>query len=306
MNEFAESRSRSFTTLWQVAPEYRIVDGHVCALVDEQPVQHSAVHPAQGRRTYLPMARPELPAEFAKAATGKESDVLAFVGTYGLLGYELEVLGTRLIQLVGAPEPEPDPKGDGDPLTWILAHAKTVQLVLELLGLLDVDEHARGNAASSFLESLKVQDGDYETINYLAARRGCFYPTQHMRPTTAAEGHRVLALNIVADVLNENSAGGVSRELLVEPQEDGQQGFTAMFTFRNLLDCVYWHLADAASGGWVRRCGNPECGAFFVTKSARVKYCPPPMGHLGVSPCMNRCKQRKYRENLKTKPRARQ
>ena len=106
---------------------------------------------------------------------------------------------------------------------------------------------------------------------------------------------RHAALFIVSTVLQKNLTG-VSRTLLMEEQDDGRPGFTSVFLPGNLLDCVYWHLADAALGGWVRRCANPRCGDFFVAKSAKVKYCPALRGYKGVSPCMNQHKQQKHRD----------
>ena len=110
------------------------------------------------------------------------------------------------------------------------------------------------------------------------------------------------SLEIVKDILNRNLTG-VARQIIVELQDDGELGFSTLFRPENLADCVYWHLADAAAGGWVRRCADPRCGAFFLARNRRVKYCPPPMGILGdgVSPCMNRAKVRRhYHEQKKT------
>jgi len=54
-------------------------------------------------------------------------------------------------------------------------------------------------------------------------------------------------------------------------------------------------LADAAISGRVRRCANPDCGAWFVATSRKVKFCPAPRGYYAadderepVSLCMNR------------------
>jgi hypothetical protein len=289
---FVESRSRSFTDLWPVAPEYRIVDGHVCPLVAGKFIQQGTFHSFKGCRRYLPMAWPEIPRELAKVASGRESDVLDFVRRYGVLGY---ARAWRLEELVGAwllegGHEEGDPTLHGDPVSWVVAHAQTVRLVLELMGHLD-----DATALRAFLDTLKVtQVGHPEHYVYRVARRGDLYAME-MRSVSRGKHPLEVARHMIETILNRNLTG-VSRVLIVEHQDNGHQGFASLFEPRNLLDCAYWHLADAAIGGWVRRCANPRCGAFFVAKSEKVKYCPPPMGNQGVSPCMNRHKQQVHRD----------
>lgn len=305
-DDFLESRARSFTDLWPVAPEYRIVDGHVCPMVDGRFIQQGSFHSSKGCSLYLPMARPEIPGELAKAATGRESDILTFASHNGLLGYPQELLDTRLLGLARLSVPdegEEEPPLRGDPLPWVLAHARTVQLVLDLLARLDDDQELR-----VFLQTLTVRTGNLETIDFNCARRGYAYQMHSTRAQRPGEGPRDVALDLVATLLNEGLRGGVSRCLVVEHQKDKRQGFSSLFQFHNLLDCVYWHLADAAAGNWVRRCKNPKCGAFFVARSEKVKYCPPQFvpgfENKSVSQCMNRDKARKYRRDVKSKANA--
>ncbi len=241
------------------------------------------------------MAHPEIPSALVKAATGQESDILAFARHYGLLGYAQawrfpeELIGAHT-WLKGSYDTTA--ARVGDPVAWVVAHARTVKLLVDLLGSLS-DDAAIGMA----IDQLKVRrshaDGSHtEDLEYHAAERG------YLRPRTtqvASMPPRDTALHIISTELRANLTG-VSRTLIVERQNDGRQGFTSLFTPCSLLDCIYWHLADAAVGGWVRGCANPRCGAFFVAKSDRVKYCPPLMGNRGVSPCMNRHKQQKHRD----------
>lgn len=304
--DFVESRDRGFTRLWMVAPEYRIVDHHVCPLVDGKLI-HPGPGDNRGMRNYMPMARPELPAELAKVST--EREVLTFVERYGLLGYtqawRLEE-AAGMATLYSGGEQAKQPSAPGDPVGWVIAHAQTVKLLLDLIGSLDKEAALREQIESLTVE--RTQSGGTHISNVIVtrvARRGYLRPSQmEMRPTPPREA----ALWIISHVLDRNLTG-VSRELVVEYHDDGQRGFTSLFTFCNLMDCVYWHLADAVVGGWVRRCAYPRCGAFFVAKSKRTKYCPPPIGNQSVSPCMNRHKQQSYRdrhrENGRDEPGAR-
>ena len=241
------------------------------------------------------MAHPEIPGALLKVATGQESDLLAFVRHYGLLGYDRawrfpeEMIGART-WLKGSYDTRA--ARVGDPVAWVVAHARTVNLLFDLVGNLNDDTAIRMAIDQLTLRESRADGSPTEHVEYTAAQRGYLRPSQTrlrlMPPRDAA-------LHIVSTVLERNLTG-VSRTLLVEHQDDGRRGFTSLFRSRSLLDCVYWHLADAAAGGWVRRCANPRCGAFFVAKSDRVKYCPPLMGNRGVSPCMNRHKQQKHRD----------
>jgi hypothetical protein len=58
----------------------------------------------------------------------------------------------------------------------------------------------------------------------------------------------------------------------------------------SLSPCIYWMLANVAigEGAAVKRCANPQCGAFFVANNSKAKYCQGAPGI--VSACMNRHK----------------
>ena len=293
-----DSRSRSFVNLWPVAEAYQVIDGYVCALVGGKVIKPGALHRHPGCRPYLPMAHSEIPSAFAKAATGEESDILTFVHHYGLVGYDRawrfpdEQMGARM-WLQG--QHDTAAFQHGDPFTWVVAHARTVKLLLHLIGTLDDPAAIQGAIDELRVRHSSPNGTHEESIEYLAAERGYLCPSSTQ---IVLMPPRQAALFIVSTVLEKNLTG-VSRTLFIEEQDDGRPGFTSVFLPCNLLDCVYWHLADAALGGWVRRCANPRCGDFFVAKSAKVKYCPALLGYKGVSPCMNRHKQQKHRDEAR-------
>ena len=140
MDGLDESRSRSFVNLWPVAEAYQVIDGYVCALVGGKVTKPNTLHTHVDCRRYLPMAHPEIPSAFAKAATGKASDILTFVHHYGLVGYDRawripdELMGVRTL-LPG--QHDLAALQHGDPFTWVVAHARTVKLLLDLIGTLD-------------------------------------------------------------------------------------------------------------------------------------------------------------------------
>jgi len=83
-------------------------------------------------RSYLPITCPELPTEFAKLASGAEREVLAFVHRYGQLGYFFAAESCLARHSAELRELRDSKYIKGDPLSWIIAHAKAVQLVLQL------------------------------------------------------------------------------------------------------------------------------------------------------------------------------
>ena len=91
------------------------------AVVFEDYATHEGMVIPQGviRARYCPATCPELPQKLARLSRGDTAAVLAFVRTYGLLGY------AQLAAAVGRSDPSHAP---GDPLAWIWAQAETVAL----------------------------------------------------------------------------------------------------------------------------------------------------------------------------------
>jgi hypothetical protein len=195
-------------------------------------------------RAYNPFAAVELPTALARI-TSNELSPVAFASEFGLLGYD------KL-----APE---KPRG-GDPLDWIIAHSRTVALFLELIGLLE--------------------EGDYAGLDYVLpeASTGPYawgatlvgLPTDVIRhelrrgiPAAA------IARNYLSRYITENVVG-VTRLLNTDAQ---RTRLASLFTFRGMIEAVYWQLADRAESGGVRRCR--QCRHFFVARDKRQQYCPP-------------------------------
>ena len=274
--EFIESRSRSFSQLWPVASDNIIKDGYVISLGDTDSSR------------YLPMARPELPGQFAKLSGGTEEDVLDFVRLYGLPGYNrafrfpLEVISAHELRLY-------DDKAPGDPLSWVFAHADAVNLVLQLADALNTP-----HKLETIIGRLLVEEEGSVRLSYKAPYRGQALPG---RVTTVFDTYEAAAHRIITLILNSNLEG-VSKEIIYEYQDDGKIGPTALFQFQNLLDCIYWLAAEAVVGKKVRTCGF--CGKAFIAPNERTVYCPPLLWE-SVSRCMNNAKQRRFRERQRQK-----
>ena len=289
---------------------------------------HLSLSPATSRWTpdqivkrYLPMIRPELPFEFAKLAHSSEDAVLKFVRNYGLLGYRnaafttVEMfLTTAFGDILDREERERDnlpPKESGfdfrrlfhpwinagDPVSWVLTHAETVKFVLDLNEALK-DRHQ----LNVQLERLTVQGQNTRTyIEYRFAKRGRLHATV-CQTGRNGEDDTIFARGIIAKIMNENLNGGVSRALTVDlERRRTRQNRTLLSVFRaeSLMDCIYWHLADAIAGEMIKRC--LFCGRFFNAITLKRLYCPPPMGYQGDGPCAqnDRAKRKRARDREK-------
>jgi hypothetical protein len=317
--EHEESRSRLFTTLWPVAEDYIIEEGVLYPLLGGQKFVLMGTQQVAARElldpTYMPLAHSELPSEFAKVSGGGEDKVLAFVRRYGHLGYsealtEFEAGALRLAkdsqyEMPFALDKGYDPQLPGDPLAWIFAHADTVKLAGDLAAALQRPSGARALLERRITESLHPGGAAVlgPSISYARATRGWRRPHQVYAPAPghphAPEGGwEGAALRIIASILNAN-LGGVRRFMSVEDEEASRPGLVSLFQPRNLLDGIYWLLADEVAGEQLRTC--QACGHFFAATDERMKYCPPPKGIEGPSRCMHREKMRRFREKRRAR-----
>jgi hypothetical protein len=291
-SEQNESESRGFRQSWWSYSKYEIRDGAVVPFTLGKQVNVLLQYPPDGL-TYLPMTRLELPGEFAKLASGAATDILEFVQQYGLLGYyyaqELEPVGAA--RVIPGPATAYAAARAGDPISWIIAHAKTVELALQVGEAFD--DQARLRECLEFLTS--ESDGRPEKmIAFSYAVRGRRHPTS-TRLYRLSNDHRTNALRLLSTILAPNLRG-ISRT--IDVNRTGQR-IVSLFQFQGLIDAIYWHLADVVTGGTIKRCAFPGCGHFFIATNLKRKYCPPPMGFRGESACANSDRQRIYRINQK-------
>ena len=117
------------------APRHFVRDAVV---FEDYTIAEGRVIPQGAPRTrYHPETCPALPQQLARLARGDTRAVLAFVRTYGLLGY------ASLAAAVGRGVPS---DAAGDPLGWIWAQAETVALCLHLTYGLQAGDDARAAA----------------------------------------------------------------------------------------------------------------------------------------------------------------
>ena len=278
-----------------VAPGYELHAGLVRPVVAGKTVDPTPWHDSPGE-LYFPLSCPELPGAFA-AVDGSEEAVLEFVRRYGLLGFHECVTGAA---------------NRGEPISWVLAHARNVKLALEFAHA-SRDEGEAENALQKI--TVRYPTGGYHLIHPLALRdrdvpvvsRGLatILQTEIGIPRALLPDPREAALQVVAAIISRNLEGnGIYRRLgtrKLSNKAESRVVLASEFASRSLLDAIYWLLADAVVEARVRRCAYSRCRRFFVATHERMRYCPPLMGEK-VSSCGNRDKQRRFAD----KKRARQ
>jgi hypothetical protein len=209
---------------------------------------------------YAPETCSALPQQLARLARGDTAAALAFIRTYGLLGY------AQLAAAVGRREHSHAP---GDPLAWIWAQAETVALCLLLTyGLQAGDDAALQHGLRALqLPQLPHADGGPQLIVPAVWDQ----PRVHVcwpSPLHSSEDWRTYARHIRREVLNAHLLG--IHPQLVDRGATEHPGYQ----FQALIAMVYWHLLQVATQGVVQRCTEVSCRAFFVQTRRTQRFCP--------------------------------
>jgi hypothetical protein len=193
-----------------------------------------------------------------------------FADQFGLLGYNYIV-------------PRENVCKDGDPLNWFLAQARTVQVAAELIGRLGEAQESDGGRRflAEYLKD-EIGDGPYSLGGRVTEIR---FQQSSRSPILVANG-------ILRYLLNAN-LGETGRRIQIVAS-----GPRTVFTFRALIEVIYWQLADQIGKDAIRRCA--ECGRIFTGANSRIRFCPPASGQT-ISPCKSRFNVRRHRKSGKAR-----
>jgi hypothetical protein len=145
-----------------------------------------------------------------------------------------------------------------------------VNVQLEATG--EVLDHRHRAGLTVLLLTRREQHPEFEWIAVAVPQRGYTRPELWTTAVAANAPPRQVAVSVIARILNDNLAG-VVREILVSSKGT----LSTRFKCCNLLDAIYWQMADAVARQRIRLCAH--CQRFFIaTADYRMKYCPPPMG----------------------------
>jgi hypothetical protein len=212
------------------------------------------------RACYCPATCPELPQKLARLSRGDTAAALAFVRTYGLLGY------AQLAAAVGRREHSHTP---GDPLAWIWAQAETVALCLLLTYGLQAGDDA---ALQHGLRALQLpQPPQTDGGPVLIVPAVWDQPRVHVSwpsPLHSPEDWRTYARYIRREVMNAHLLG-----ILPQLMDRGGMDHPGC-QFQALIAMVYWQLLQVGAQGIVQRCAEASCRAFFVQTRRTQRFCP--------------------------------
>jgi hypothetical protein len=212
------------------------------------------------RARYAPETCPALPQQLARLSRGDTAATLAFVRTYGLLGYA---------QVAAAVGRRAHSQAPGDPLAWIWAQAETVALCLLLTYGLQTGDDAtlqHGLRAVQLPQSPQPDGGPRLIVPVVWDQ-----PRVHVcwpSPLHSPEDWRTYARAIRRDVLNAHLLG--IRPQLVDEGATDCPGYQ----FQALIAMVYWHLLHIVAHGVVQRCAEASCRSFFVPTRRTQRFCP--------------------------------
>lgn len=279
---------------WQVWSEYRIEAG---------------VLRGGGElvRNYLPAAFPQIATDLAKLWEGDERSVLRFAHRWGGFGYKrLMFLDERI--------PWPEATMDdslaetmygADPLHWIWAHARGVQLITSLTYYLNHDSHEDLKALIEAIHSrhmallMSEKRGTEPDITDKMMWKVPPFGDRHLLkeyvyfgPSLEDPSPRSLARRIVLEIVNFNLPMVRHRLTTWKDSDKPILGQSS-----GLLGTVYWHLAQMiteATG--LARC--EECGQFFPQMHGRQRFCPPDpsVGRDAESLCAKRARTRRFEQ----------
>lgn len=224
-----------------------------------------------GKKTYRydPIQADELLDALLKVAQG-DLKAVEFADQYGLLGYNYIV-------------PEVNRCKGGDPLNWFLATARTVHAISELIARIKGEREEERDFLAEYLRE-EIPNGPYAL--------GGRVVEVPLRRRASKRNLISVATNLTRYLLNGN-LGTTGRRL----QATGN-GLRTVFTFRALVDVVYWQLADQIGNSAIQRCA--ECGRIFIAKNSRSRFCPP-TGGKKISRCKTRFNVREFRKSQQRK-----
>ena len=245
-------------------------------------------------REYSPGRYPELLADLAKASDGGRDAIESFATRWGLLG----IAGRETRR---------------EPVEWFVAHARGISLCFALLDLLYPADGSpfdavalaeffaplRGTVVEPSFMTKWAFDGplidrsapkvDAVSVTYGGSERviGREWPLAVGQEATTAK-------QIIADIVTDNTKDLAPRLAVVEGK------LTRLQVNSALLGMVYWHMANLVEENeQLSRCGAQDCGAFFIKKHGRQRFCPPdPWAGKGAE---SRCARRDRAPKKKTR-----
>lgn len=258
---------------------------------------------------YNPLSEPNLSTYFSRIRTCE--DAKSFAAAWGPLGYASLIPEGKDIM--------------GEPLSWLLAQARTVDLATHLAEGLGTGEKGLDRLEATLRQAFREQ------VDRLTGRRWVLtYAARHelkheLFSTEPVYRDPSLARRLLIIMVNANLATVRPRLEMRELDPDKRPievfgdespaATTLRFSvvINTLIEAVWWQVAEwaawAATEDRLRVC--EECGSIFQATDRRQRFCPPRSDwvernrKLGLpppeSPCAVRHRQRRWQQRQREK-----
>jgi hypothetical protein len=178
---------------------------------------------------------------------------------------------------------------DGEPLYWLVAHARTLFVSFKLINL--ASKASRGQGARSGRKKLvefirELPDGPY-------AARGSVWETPGLGKTFSSPHSArqpLKAANIILRKLLNPNITGIGHNLIGQGTE-----LRSVFIFKAPIEVAYWYLTSLIGKSTLYKC--KECGRVFM-HGRPVEFCLPEENKT-ISKCKTRFNMRERRKRLK-------
>lgn len=268
---------------WSVAESYRFENQKVLGRKVRVIVPNSWASSHSCR----PGLEPRLLNDFAGVVN--EKLLVKFVERYGLLGYG------RMHR-----DQMSDRKEKGDPVSWVLAHARVVRGLLRILEIMD-DVRSKRVPLNGSTPLARTFESVFKEMDIAG-------PTQDVQPNSvyfnlvSPEGERkvwvsdwksdpIAGVYVLLTELINPQIRGVHYEFLSSSRfERTESKLGVRLRWSALIEVIYWLLAERV-GGEFRQCSL--CARVFPVSDPREKFCS--------GSCMNKVRCRNYRARKKSK-----
>ena len=226
----------------------------------------------------FPFDKPDLPNEFAKVNDPKSA--LRFERKYAPLDYDYLVVDTKERQ-------------GGDPVEWVLEHARFVRLAIDLTYALAIED-GRG-ALRLFGNFVVYKDYSHHALRgtgELTYPRGAIIDTTIVPAPKSESDALWYAPSVITLLVNANTMN-IHQELIL----DSKGRIMPVQRYHALIEAIWSMVGDLATktrqedeSAYFKRC--KRCGTPFLATDKRQKFCPPILSKESL--CGNKFRQHKF------------
>jgi len=277
--EAENARKQGFPNFFRVYEGYKIVDDELL----NRPIK-KIIRVGEVIRNYFPVNTPNLPNIIARIDHTRENEIMNFIKKYGIFGRA---------NLLPFYDENKNELYREETLEWVQVHIMTVTFVLELMqSVQNSDEDKAMNIINKMSEIGPLKNGNYIKVGI----RGQYDNYYHVMSGSALNAAKLSIESIINMNIENIKRKGSYTPKPPFPMEFGDT-FKSNYSYKSLIEIVYWQLADIAEGGSLKRC--EYCNTPFLNTDERQRFCPHDPTFEKESRCATAYRQKMYRERKK-------